>query len=549
MLRAARTLLPFRLKLLLGILAVGGSLLLVASILLRNALKQSFTETLASSMASAAAGLAIGLSDSAVETVERAARAAGWAGPPSTGSAAPPVAPPTPAELDRLRQELVDLRSRLVAEFPADWAVDEGKHRHPDLLIVLRETADAGRVMVSTKADSEGEEYRFHPQTSAVERWSRLTYDVGLVENERGAHVGGRSPIRGENAASTGLLVVEAESSLLSTVSEPLNLIAGIVFTMLMLALLGLGLVIAWWMNRPIGELDAAMSRVSSGDFAVRLSPRRKHDEFDALVERFNEMAAGLEAHRAVREELTLASQVQQHLLPAGLPSIEGYELCHAVQYCDQTGGDSIDCFALDCGRDRHATRWAVGVSDVSGHGIAAAMLTSWTRATMRAYADRCLDEPNRLLAEMNRLFLRDAPTGRFLTCFYGVLAPGEHRLSWASAGHEPGILISASSGDVRRLMSTGVPVGVLEETLYEIGAPVRFEPGDLLYIGTDGMCDARSMTGGLFGRERLERLLSSSRGEPLDAIRDRLLRAEAVHRGSEPARDDLSFVLVRRRA
>lgn len=535
-------LIPFRVKLLLGVLAVSGAMLVLMSLLFRDWLRDLYTETITASMAAGAAGLAQGVDPEIVEAVRRA----------GAGSL-------SAAELDDVRARLLRHREALLAEFPADWKDDETTARPPDLLLVTPTVSGGagaegvggagaeqavGRVLVSTGPAGASAAYAFHEAVKAEERWTRLTYDPAPVRNPRGAKVGGRAPLRLADGTSPGLLVVESDAQL---VEDGVVLLTAAVRGVAVVVFAVAGLVaafVAWSIGRPVRALDAGMARVAAGDYGVRLTPPRSRDEFEVLFERFNAMVAGLSERGRMRDALALASEVQRGLLPNSMPELAGYELAHVVIYCDETGGDSIDCFGVAA--EEGAGKHAVFVGDISGHGIAAAMLMSWTRATMRARAEDLGDRPVELLEFINRRFVRDAPQGTFLTCFYAVLDTAAHTLAWASAGHEPALVVGR--GGVRKLGATGVPLGAMDDPGFGVSDVVGLAPGDLLFVGTDGLCECRAPGGAFLGRERVERTLVALRDRPIGEIRDALLAMATEHRGTLAQADDLTFVLLRRR-
>ncbi len=520
---------PFRLKLLLGVLVIAGAIVLLMTVFLRDALRASVAETLATSMATAAAGVAISTPPQDIDRIAAAAT------------------DPDPDTIARLRRELSQHRDRFIALFPGEWSATDPETRQPDLLIVIPD-ADSGRILVATDARMEGQEYRFDPALPASERWSRMSVDTDVMSMPRGDFLGGRAPL----ASSAGgpppaLLVIEMSRGAFSAIADPLDMVVRILFVGFMSLLLIAALLFAWWLYRPLGALEQGMARVAAGDLRVRLDRPRRLDEFDALVDRFNAMVDGLREREKMSDALGLASHVQRHLLPQDLPAVPGYELAHAVVYCDQTGGDALDCFPVDA--EHRPTRFGLSVGDVSGHGIAAAMLMSWSRATLRAYAQALGDRPHELLDTMNRSFARDAPSGTFLTFFYGVLDPATHAMHWASAGHEPALHLCARTGAVRPLSSTGVPLGVVEDLPIALGEPIAFNAGDLLFIGTDGVRESRSPAGKLLGFDALAQILRAVMHKPLAEIREAIVRAAAEHRGGAPQNDDLTFLLLRRTA
>lgn len=536
----------FRLKLLLGALLAGSLLLALMLFVLRSALRSTLLEGLTSSMAAAAGGIAVGLDPSLIDPVALAGREQA-----------------DPAAVARLRETLIRVRTLVARELPTDWAQGQDSAKVPDLMVVLQSRDGNGWVAASTDSEFEGVSVNTADliasagtgpgpeRTPADVMWEHLGNDSrARVLNGREV-IGGWAPLRDADRHARGLLLVQADSRLFAASSRALDIASVVVITMFVGAMLALALLLAWVTARPIEKLAGGMNKVGQGDLTVELEPGSRFDGFDALVARFNQMVAGLRERAQMRRELADASVVQQQLLPRCAPEIAGYEATHSVDYCDETGGDYIDFIPLadDQRNSEPSTPWSVAVGDISGHGIAAAMLMSWTRSLLWSQAPDYTRDPSALLQLINRHFFRDANEGKFLTLFYAVLDPGSHTLAWTSAGHDPGVVVRRSEKEPLRLDSRDVPIGVLSDSVFPQGMRISFEPGDVLFVGTDGVSQCRNRAGEWFGLERIEGILRAMADEPLDKIRDAINEAVKRHRGNCAQDDDVTFVLVRRRA
>src|ERR671920_1312511 len=133
-----------------------------------------------------------------------------------------------------------------------------------------------------------------------------------------------------------------------------------------------------------------------------------------------------------VEHELRVAQRIQHALLPKDLPKHEGWKVAHHYQPAREVGGDFYNFLHLEDGR--------VGlvIGDVSGKGIAAALVMANTQSVLRAVARRGNIAPGQVLAEANEVLYAYIPSGTFVTCFYGVLDPKSGRLVYANAGHDP---------------------------------------------------------------------------------------------------------------
>ena len=177
-----------------------------------------------------------------------------------------------------------------------------------------------------------------------------------------------------------------------------------------------LGLNFARRLSRPLKRLSDHVARVGGGDFDARLELRGAH-ELVRLAGDVNVMAAGLRHRMELEYAMSVATHVQQSLLPAEVPRIAGLDIAACSRYCDTTGGDYYDFICSDDGT------LMLAVGDVTGHGIGAALLMATARAAVRAAAplSPALDQ---LMGEVNRVLTQDTRHGMFMTLVIAVIDP-----------------------------------------------------------------------------------------------------------------------------
>ena len=187
------------------------------------------------------------------------------------------------------------------------------------------------------------------------------------------------------------------------------------------------------------------------------------------------------DTNRKMAQELALAGRVQTSFLPHNLPNIPGWQLSGTLKPARETSGDFYDFIPLPDGR------LGIVVADVSDKGAGAAlyMALSWT--LIRTYAAEYPAQPEIVLKAVNRRIVKDTDSSHFTTVFYGILDPDTGTLVYSNAGHCPPYLMNAAEGgNARRLIRTGVPLGILGEETWE-QAVVQLAPGDVLVLYTDG--------------------------------------------------------------
>lgn len=240
-----------------------------------------------------------------------------------------------------------------------------------------------------------------------------------------------------------------------------------------------------------------------------------------------------------LEKEMEIARSIQMNLLPKHYPDVEGIDISAMSMPARRVGGDYYDFLKLS------EQRIALIIADVSGKGVPAAMLTAAIRSAARIEAQRAGTVPlNEIVAAMNRWACHDSADDMFVTAFVAMYDADTQILEYTNAGHCHPILISPD-GSTQSLDKGGVFLGIMEEAEYEIGR-VKAGDGDTLILYTDGVTDAQSAEGELFGIFRLDAILRDARLQPPEVIRDRIVDATNAFRGEAELFDDLTLVVVR---
>lgn len=251
------------------------------------------------------------------------------------------------------------------------------------------------------------------------------------------------------------------------------------------------------------------------------------------------QMAERMEAERLVAREMEIAKEVQGNLFPHHSPPLETLEYAGSCIQTRAVGGDYYDFLALGEGQ--------VGLvlADVVGKGISAALLMASLQAHLRGQSAVVPDDPPRLLQAVHRLLFISTAPHHFVTLFFGHYDDASRRLRYVNCGHNPPLLLRRE-GAVQWLHSTATVLGLMpdwESPMEE----VRLAAGDTLVIYSDGVTEAMSDAGELFGEERLVEAVRQHKHLPVPELLDALVNTVEVFSGHEQE-DDLTFVVARAR-
>jgi phosphoserine phosphatase RsbU/P len=294
--------------------------------------------------------------------------------------------------------------------------------------------------------------------------------------------------------------------------------------------------------TRPVRELAMAADRLASGDFSARVRIGGR-DELSDLARTFNDMAPHLLERIKLKNDMNLAMEVQQHLLPRRPPAIEGLDMAAMSLYCDETGGDYFDFLEFSQDDETHAD---IVVGDVTGHGVSAALFMATGRALLRG---RAVGRPGPadLLTEVNALLCQDTQlTGRFITLFFLRLDHATREFVWTRAGHDPGLLYDPASGRFTDLKGPGIPLGVTPDWTYTESRRPWLKLGQVLLLYTDGIHEARNAADAMYGRERIMEVMRENADGPASAVINALVANLREFKGSLPLEDDVTLVVIK---
>ncbi len=354
------------------------------------------------------------------------------------------------------------------------------------------------------------------------------------------------APIR-----STGwtLAVLFPEAELLENINR-LSLIMGVIGFAGVLLLTAAVVYIARSITKPLRSLAEATHVMASGNFDLELPVVRSNDEVGVLAQDFQVMKESLKeyiknltettaAKERIQSELQVAADIQASLLPRQFPAFperSEFDIFASMDPAKEIGGDFYDFFFID------DDNFCFLIADVAGKGVPAALYMMVAKTLLKSEAQR-LGEPDQILAYVNKTLAIDNDSCMFATVFCAILEISTGTVRFANAGHNPPLVMDSQG--VRYLaLKSGFVLGPMADTVYETERLIM-QPGDTLFLYTDGVTEATNLTDDLFGEPKLLNALQDGPRQESDqmihAIRDEVTR----HANGAPQSDDVTMVAI----
>ncbi len=289
--------------------------------------------------------------------------------------------------------------------------------------------------------------------------------------------------------------------------------------------------------NRAIGALNLESDRSGA------------YDQSDLEVLHFFADAAAISIEKAmlhrqllekemVDQQLKLARDAQSRLFPEKSPSIQGYDIAGICLPAEEIGGDYYDYLRLP------HREWGMVVADVSGHGIAAALMMTAFRGLLRVHTRGKLDL-NKMAGILNHQLPEFSGNNDFVTAVYLVLNPVTNEVTYICCGQQPPLLLHVD-GKVALPGAHGPALGVLDEAQFPVEKRL-LSPGDVLAIYTDGVVEIANPDGEDYGNNRLAAVLRAGRELPAEALVQKVIADTQNFSGFQNYQDDFTIVIIKR--
>lgn len=238
-----------------------------------------------------------------------------------------------------------------------------------------------------------------------------------------------------------------------------------------------------------------------------------------------------------LEKDVEIARRIQHHLLPAIPTEVSGIEIALRYRAAEQASGDTYDFTPVGNGK------LAIMLGDVTGHGVGAALLTHSAQAGMRSYLE-LIDDVSEVVCRLNNRLVTSVETGNFMSLLLVVVDGRERTMSYVNAGH-PEVMI-VRSGAVESHEKSGMVLGVVADSDYEEKGPLALQPGDLIFLRTDGVEETLNPGREVFGEEALERVLTENCDRSADDVLACLEKELEQHASGAPFEDDVTMIAIK---
>lgn len=273
-------------------------------------------------------------------------------------------------------------------------------------------------------------------------------------------------------------------------------------------------------------EKDVAIFKALANQAAISIEKARLQEE--ALQKQLYE------------QQLETARSIQKGFWPDQIPEKPGYDIAGNSSPAWQVGGDYYDFIPT-----KDADRWGFVIADVTGKGIAAALLMATIRAAIRTQIEN--RHPVKETIELvNQTLFKDTPIDKFVTLFYGELDFENDTFTYVNAGHNPPLVFDTKEGVVDELSEGGTLIGIQESSVYN-SRSIDLKKGQSIVLYTDGITEAQNEAEEQFGEDRLKIWLKNHQELSAKEVITKLQEKIADFRSGDQQEDDTTMIVIRK--
>jgi sigma-B regulation protein RsbU (phosphoserine phosphatase) len=304
-------------------------------------------------------------------------------------------------------------------------------------------------------------------------------------------------------------------------------------------------------LTEPLKHFATSARLIAEGNFNVRLPEIKTKDEMKELFNSFSYMQKELSeyivtlknttaAKEKIESELRIAKEIQMAMIPhifPPFPDLPQVDVFAVLRSAKEVGGDLYDFFVID------GNKFCFAIGDVSGKGVPASLYMAVTRTLVRSISDK-ETLPSAIVSSLNKSLSDNNESSMFVTFFLGVLDLVAGEMRYCNAGHNPPVLIRKNGEVVMFEKTSFIPAGLFEEFVYGESS-IQFEPGDKIFLYTDGVSEAENSENKLFGDDNLLKILKeNTNASPSDLIH-KMEEGLATHVNGNIQSDDITMMTI----
>ena len=278
-------------------------------------------------------------------------------------------------------------------------------------------------------------------------------------------------------------------------------------------------------MNR--GAFDFVTKPIDFKDLQATIDRTLRH------LEDWREVLASRDQLVSIQNELSIASKIQQSILPTEFPENSCYAIFGSMEPARNVGGDFFDVINLEDGL------LGIAIADVSDKGVPAALFMMSSRTLLKGSAIS-FGDPGRVLSEVNGLLVENNEAAMFISVLYAVFDPRNGLLSYSNGGHNPPLVIHADGTSNLLPLTGGIALGIVEGFQFDLES-VTLVPGDMVVLYTDGVTEAINGEFEEFGLDRLQQLCVAQVGKRPQEANEAIFQGVKDFVGDAPQFDDIT--------
>lgn len=262
---------------------------------------------------------------------------------------------------------------------------------------------------------------------------------------------------------------------------------------------------------------------------------------FNQVTKGFKEVSSDIKDRARMIDELTIAASLQRDILPLTSPQISGLQIIAKNKPATEVGGDIFN-FITSKGKTY------IYMGDVTGHGVAAALIMTMATSLISVFADSC-DSAYEILVNVNRYIKRHVKKAMFMTLVMLSWDAKTEKLTFVGAGHEHILIYHTDTGVCEAVLSGGIALGMVPDNSKLIKEQeITWEDGDFVVLYSDGVTEGRNAAGELYGLERLKNALVQYAPQySAEGVNHHIAQDVSSFMEGHIQDDDMSLIVIRR--